>query len=158
MRKFLLPVIVLAFLATAVAPSLAGPAERFPIPDRSFEALNPCTGNLTTVEFTNQILVIHDDVDPNNGQHVTGTITGDAVQSDGFAGRFTARFGMNLQDISNPLIVGEFANTFSGTIRNGSGALILLHVVFHVTIPPAGVGELRGFVDNVSLECLGKPS
>jgi len=158
MRKFLLPAFVLAFLATAAAPSLAAPAQRFPIPDVTYDALNPCTGNLTTVTQSNQVLVIHDDVDPNRGQHVTGTITGDASNSDGFSGRFTVWFGMNLQDISDPLIVGEFANTFSGTIRNGSGALILLHGVFHVTIPPGGSGELKGFVDNFSLECLGKPS
>jgi hypothetical protein len=158
MKKLLFTAVALVLSAAAAAPSPAAPAQRFPIPDVSFEALNPCTGNLTTVTFSNQVLVIHDDVDPNNGRHVTGTITGDASNSDGFSGRFTVWFGMNLQDISDPVIVGEFANTFSGTIRDGSGRLILLHAVFHVTIPPADLGELKGSVNNVSLQCLGKPS
>jgi hypothetical protein len=65
---------------------------------------------------------------------------------------------MNLKDISDPVIEGAFVNTISGTIRDGSGRVARLHAVFHVTIPPAGTGELRGFVDNFSLECVGKPS
>jgi hypothetical protein len=151
-------VFALVFLAAAAAPSLAAPAQRFPIPDESFQVVNPCTGNLTTVTQSNQILVIHDDIDPNFGEHVTGTITGDSTTADGFSGRFTVWFGMNLQDITDPLIVGEFANTASATLRDGSGAVIVIHMVFHVTIPPGGTGGLKGFVDNVSAECRGKPS
>jgi hypothetical protein len=157
MRRFVLPMFVLVFLAAAAAPSLAAPAQRFPIPDVSEENLNVCTGSLTTVTLSNRVLVIHDDVDPNDGHHVTGTLTGDISTADGFSGRFTVRFGMNLQDITDPLIVGEFANTASFTLQDGSGGLILIHAVFHVTVPPAG-GELRGSVDNVSARCLGKPS
>lgn len=100
--------------------------------------------------------MIHDDVDPSGGHHITGTITGDASNTDGFVGRFAMWFGTNHDHDIHPTIVGEFANTFSGTIRNASGALVLLHAVFHVVVLPGG--DLRGFVDNFSLQCLGKPS
>jgi hypothetical protein len=158
MRKFLIPAFALAFFAVSANSSLAAPAQRFALPDVSQENLNVCTGAMTTVTLTKRVLVIHDDVDPNLGQHQTGTFTGDIATADGFAGRFTVRFGMNLRDISDLLIVGEFANTASFTLQNGSGALILVHAVFHVTIPPAGVGELKGLVDFVSAECRGAPS
>jgi hypothetical protein len=157
MRKFLVPVIALVFSAAAVTPSLAAPAQRFPIPNVSFQVVNPCTGNTTTVTQSNQILVIHDDVDPNNGQHVSGTITGDTATADGFSGHFATWFGMNLQDITDPIIVGEFADTFSATLRDGSGAVLVVHAIFHVTVPPAS-GALRGFVEIDSAECRGRPS
>ncbi|MGH6693056.1 MAG: hypothetical protein ACREF4_20510, partial [Gammaproteobacteria bacterium] len=75
---------------------------------------------------------------------------------------FTITFGQNVR---GPVIVGEFRGfldltnaTF--TLHNGSGALILVHGVSHVTIPVGSVGELKGEVDIdiLSVECLGRPS
>jgi hypothetical protein len=78
----------------------------------------------------------------------------------GFSGRFTLTFGQN---VSGPVIVGEFRGfldltnaTF--TLHDESGALLLVHGVSHVTIPAGPVGELKGEVDILSAECLGKPS
>jgi len=160
MRKFLVPVFALVFLAAAATPSLAAPAQRFPLPDLSLVAPNACTGNLTTVTLSNRVLVIHDDLDPTGRQHLTGTLTGDIATADGFSGRFTITFGQN---VSGPVIVGEFRGfldltnaTF--TLQNGSGALLLVHGVSHVTIPAGPVGEPKGEVDILSAECVGKPS
>jgi hypothetical protein len=147
----------LVLFAATAGTSSAAPAQRFAIPDVTFVALNPCTGSDTTITFTNQILVIHDDVDQALGQHVHGTITGDAANSDGFSGRFTNTFGMNLRDISDPVIEGEFLNMFSGTIRDSSGRVVRLHVLFHVAIPSGPSGTVTGSVDAFSLECLGRP-
>ena len=156
MRKLLLPLLTLLFLAAAAAPSLAAPAQRFPIPDETQVNINVCTGNLTTIMLSNRVLVIHEDVDPNGAQHQSGTLTGDIATGDGFAGRLTVHFGMNVQ--SPDPIVGEFVNTASLTLQGGTGQMIVIHAVFHVTIPPAHVGELKGSVDFVSAECRGMPS
>jgi hypothetical protein len=160
MRRFVIPLFALVLLAAAAAPSLAAPAQRFPLPDLSLVAPNACTGNLTTLTLSNRVLVIHDDVDPTGRQHLTGTLTGDIGTADGFAGRFTITFGQN---VSGPLIVGEFRGFLdftnaTYTLQNGSGALLLVHGVSHVTIPAGPVGELKGEVDILSVECLGKPS
>jgi hypothetical protein len=155
-RRFLILWFALVLVAAAAAPSLAAPAQRVELPDTSFEFPNPCTGDLTTVTLSNQVLVIHDDIDPNLGEHTSGTITGDVSTTDGFSGRFTVLFGSNLDDISDALIQGEFAMERSLTLRDANGALLLVHSVFHVTIPPADVGELKGSVDNFTAECLGQ--
>jgi hypothetical protein len=160
MRKLLTPVFVLVFAVAAASPSLAARAQQVPLPDLSLVAPNACTGNLTTVTLSNRVLVIHDDVDPTGRQHLAGAITGDIATADGFSGRFTITFGQN---VSGPLIVGEFRGfldltnaTF--TLQNGSGALLLVHGVSHVTIPAGPVGEPKGEVEILSAECLGKPS
>ncbi len=160
MRRLFAPLFALVFLAVAAVPSLAAPAQRVSLPDLSIVAPNVCTGNLTTVTLSNRILVIHDDVDPTGRQHLSGTLTGDIATADGFSGRFTITFGQN---VSGPVIVGEFRgfldltnSTF--TLQNGSGALILLHAVSHVTIPAGPVGEPKGEVEILSAECLGRPS
>jgi hypothetical protein len=160
MKKLLAPVFVLVFAVAATTPSLAATAQRVPLPDLSLAAPNVCTGNPTTVTLSNRILVIHDDVDPTGRQHVSGTVIGDIATADGFSGRFTITFGEN---VSGPVIVGEFRgfldltnSTF--TLQNGSGALLLVHGVSHVTIPAGPVGEPKGEVEILSAECLGKPS
>jgi hypothetical protein len=159
MRKLLAPVVAVV-CAVAATPSLAAPAQRVPLPDLNLVAPNACTGNLTTITLSNRILVLHDDVDPTGRQHLSGTVTGDIATADGFSGRFTLTFGQN---VSGPVIVGEFRGfldltnaTF--TLHNESGALLLVHGVSHVTIPVGPVGELKGEVDILSVECLGKPS
>ena len=160
MSKLLVPVFAVVFAVAAATQSLAAPAQRVPLPDLSLAAPNGCTGNLTTITFSNRILVIHDDVDPTGRQHLSGTVTGDIATADGFAGRFTLTFGQNVR---GPIIVGEFRGfldltnaTF--TLADGSGALLLVHGVSHVTIPAGPVGELKGEVDILSVECLGTPS
>jgi hypothetical protein len=155
MRKFL-PLLALALFAIAAGSSLAAPAQRFPIPDETQVNINVCTGNWTTIMLSNRVLVIHDDVDPNGAEHQTGTITGDIATGDGFSGRLTVHFGMNVQ--SPDPIVGEFVNTASLTLQGGTGQVIVIHAVFHVTIPPADVGEPKGSIDIVSAECLGNSS
>jgi hypothetical protein len=160
MRWFLTPLFAVVLLAAAAAPSLAAPAQRIELPDFSLVAPNACTGNLSTLTFSNQVLVIHDDVDPTGRQHLAATLTGDIAAADGFSGRFTVTWGQN---VSGPVIVGEFRgflpNTNSTfTLQNGSGVLVLLHAVVHVTIPAGPTGELNGEVDIFKLECLGKPS
>lgn len=159
MRKLLVPVFAVVF-AVATAPSSAAPAQRVPLPDLTFVAPNPCTGNMATTTLSNRELVIHDDVDPTGRQHLSATMTGDVADSEGFSGRFTLTFGQN---VSGPVIVGEFRGfldltdtTF--TLHNASGELILVHGVSHVTIPSGSVGELKGEVDIFSAECLGRPS
>jgi hypothetical protein len=154
MRKVVLAPVLVAFLAAAAAPSLAAPAQRFSLPDGSQVGLNVCTGNMTTLTLSNRVLVIHEDVDP--GQHTAGTLTGDISTADGFAGRFTVHFGSNLQNLPGEPVVGEFVDRASFTLQNGSGAVIVIHAVFHVTIPPADVGEPKGTVDIVSANCLGR--
>jgi hypothetical protein len=161
LRALLATVFALAFSATVTVPALADPAQRIPLPDLSLESPNVCTGNLTTVTLSNRVLVIHDDVDPTGRHHLAATITEDIATADGFSGRATVEFGENV--VSDPLIVGEFRgflaltnSTF--TLQNGSGALILLHGVSHVTIPAGPAGELKGDVEILSAECLGKPS
>jgi hypothetical protein len=159
MKRFLVPLFAVVLLAAAAAPSLAAPAQRISLPDTTFQGFNPCTGNGTTFTLSNGVLVIHDDVDPSLNQHVAATITGDISTADGFSGRFNNRFGMNLRDISDPLIEGEFrGDSSSATLRDGSGRVIVLRAVFHVTVPSGPVGELKGSVDTFSLECVGKPS
>ena len=160
MSKLLVPVFAVVFAVVAATQSLAAPAQRVPLPDLSLVAPNACTGNLTTTTFSNRILVVHDDVDPTGRQHLSGTVTGDIATADGFSGRFTITFGQNVR---GPIIVGEFRGfldltnaTF--TLHDGSGALLLVHGVSHVTIPAGGVGELKGEVDIFSAECLGQPS
>ena len=160
MRRLLAPVVALAFVVATATPSLAAPAQRVPLPDLSLVAPNACTGNLTTVTISNRILVIHDDVDPTGRQHLAATITGDIATADGFSGRFTTTFGQN---IGGPVIVGEFRGFLFGTnstftLQSGSGALVLLHGVSHVTVPAGPTGELTGEVDIFKSECLGKPS
>jgi hypothetical protein len=156
--------LVLAFAlvvsATIASPALPAPAERSPLPDLSFVSSNACTGNLTTFTLSNRIIVIHDDVDPTGRQHLAGTITGDIATADGFSGRFVVTFGQNVR---GPLVVGEFRGfldltnaTF--TLQSDSGAVLLVHGVSHVTIPAGPVGELKGEVEILRVECLGKPS
>jgi hypothetical protein len=160
MKKFLVAVLALLPMAAAAGPSLAAPAQRFPLPDVSLLSPNVCTGNLTTVTLSDRVLVLQDDVDPTGRQHLAGTLTGDIATADGFSGRFTITFGQN---VSGPPIVGEFRG-FLGlsnstyTLQNGSGALLLLHAVSHVTVPAGPTGELTGEVDIFKAECLGKPS
>ena len=160
MKKFLVAAFALVPLATAAAPSLAAPAQRFALPDVSIVAPNVCTGNLTTITLSNRVLVIHDDVDPTGRQHLAATLTGEIATADGFSGRYIATWGQN---VSGPVIVGEFrgfldfTNT-TYTLQSASGALIRLHGVSHVTIPAGGNGELTGEVEILSAECLGKPS
>ena len=156
-RLFALAVVPAVFSATA-GGSPAAPAQRLAIADLSYVALNPCTGRDTTVSFTNQVLVIHDDLDEALGGHTHGTISGDASNSDGFSGRFVNTFGMNVRDISDAVIEGEFVTLLTGTIRDDTGRVAHLLALFHVTIPSGPVGELRGSVDHFSLECLGKPA
>lgn len=160
LRTLLVTAFALAFTAAIALPALADPAQRTPLPDVSLVAPNECTGNLTTVTLSNRFIVIHDDVDPTGRQHLAGTITGDIATADGFSGQFVLTFGQN---VSGPLIVGEFRGfldltnaTF--TLRDGSGAVVLLHGVSHVTIPAGTVGELKGEVEIARVECLGKPS
>ena len=160
LRTLLVTAFALAFTAAIALPALADPAQRTPLPDVSLVAPNECTGNLTTVTLSNRFIMIHDDVDPTGRQHLAVTITGDIATADGFSGRFVLTFGQN---VSGPLIVGEFRgfldltnSTF--TLRDGSGAVVLLHGVSHVTIPAGPVGELKGEVEIARVECLGKPS
>ena len=161
MKRFLGAVLaLLSIAATAATSSAASPAQRFPLPDLSLASPNACTGQLTTVTLSDRVLVIHDDVDPTGREHLAVTITGDVATADGFAGRFTTTFGRN---VIGPVIVGEFRG-FLGltnstyTLQNGSGALVLLHGVSHVTIPAGPTGELTGEVEIFRAECLGKPS
>jgi hypothetical protein len=160
MSKLLVPVLAVVFAVAAAAQSLAAPAQRVPLPDLNVVAPNACTGALTTITLSNRVLVIHDDVDPTGRQHLSGTITGDIATADGFSGRFTITFGQNVR---GPVIVGEFrgfldATNATFTLHDGSGALLLIHSVSHVTIPAGSAGELTGEVDNFSAECLGEPS
>jgi hypothetical protein len=162
-RTSLKPLLVLAFAlvvsATIAGPALPAPAQRSPLPDLSFVASNACTGNTTTFTLSNRIIVIHDDVDPTGRQHLAGTVTGDISTADGFSGRFALTFGQN---VSGPVIVGEFRGflaltnaTF--TLQNGDGAVLLAHGVSHVTIPAGPEGELKGEVEILRVECVGKP-
>jgi hypothetical protein len=161
MKTFLGAVLALLSMAVTAATSSAAPAQRFPLPDLSLASPNACTGNVTTVTLSDRVLVIHDDVDPNGREHLSATITGDIATADGFAGRFTTTFGQN--NLGDPLIVGEFRgflgltnSTF--TLHNGSGALVLLHGVSHVTVPAGRTGNLTGEVDIFKAECLGRPT
>ena len=160
LRTLLVSAFALAFSAAIAIPALADPAQRTPLPDVSLVSPNACTGNLTTITLSNRIMVIHDDVDPTGRQHLAGTITGDIATADGFSGRFVVTFGQN---VSGPVIVGEFRGfldltnaTF--TLQSDSGAVLLVHGVSHVTIPAGPVGELKGEVEILRVECLGKPS
>jgi hypothetical protein len=160
MTKVFASALALVVFAAMTAPALSAPAERFPLPDLSLVSPNACTGNLITVTLSDRVIVIHEDVDPTGRHHLAVTITGDVATADGFSGRFTTTFGDN---VSGPVIVGEFRgflaltnSTF--TLQNGSGALLLLHAVSHVTIPAGSTGELKGEVDIVSVECLGNPN
>jgi hypothetical protein len=160
MKKFLVAVLALLSLGVAAAPSLADPAQRFALPDVSLLSPNDCTGNLTTVTLSNRVLVIHDDVDPTGRQHLAARVTGDVATADGFSGPFTLTWGNN---VNGPPIEGEFRGFLpltnsTYTLHNGSGALLLLHAVSHVTIPAGATGELKGEVDIFKVECLGKPS
>jgi hypothetical protein len=160
MKKFLVAGLALLSLAVVAAPSSAAPAQRFPLPDLSLASPNDCTGSLTTVTLSDRVLLIHDDVDPTGRQHLAVTITGDIATADGFSGRFTQTFGQNF---SGPPIEGEFRGFLpltnsTYTLQNGSGSLLLLHAVSHVTIPAGTTGELTGEVDVFKAECLGKPS
>jgi hypothetical protein len=160
MKKFVVAVLALSSLAVAAAPSSAAPAQRFPLPDLTFLAPNPCTGNLATTTLSNRVLVIHDDIDPTGRQHLSGTMTGDIADSEGFSGRFTITFGQNVQ---GPLIVGEFRGFIALgnatlTLHDWSGRLLLVHVVSHVTVPAGSTGTLTGEVEIFKAECLGTPS
>ena len=160
MRRLLAPVIGLVCVVAAAPASSAAPAQRVPLPDVSLMAPNACTGTVTTVTLSNRVLVIHDDVDPTGRQHVSGTITGDIATADGFWGRFTVTFGQNVQ---GPVLVGEFRGFLDSTnatftLHDGSGTVVLIHGVSHVTIPAGPAGELKGEVDIFSVQCLGKPS
>jgi hypothetical protein len=161
LRTLIATVFALVLLATITGPSLAAPAQRFELPDFSLESLNACTGNLTTVTLSNRVLVIHDDVDPTGRHHLAATITENIATADGFSGRATVEFGENV--VSDPLIVGEFrgflalTNT-TFTLQSDSGAVLLVHGVSHVTIPAGPVGEVKGEVEILRVECLGKPS
>jgi|GEM_PF-5866859 hypothetical protein len=160
MTKVFASALALVVFAAMAAPALSAPAQRFPLPDLSLVSPNACTGDLTTVALSNRVIVIHEDVDPTGRHHLAVTITGDVATADGFSGRFNTTFGDN---VSGPVIVGEFRgflaltnSTF--TLQNGSGALLLLHAVSHVTIPAGSTGELKGQVDIVSVACLGNPN
>jgi hypothetical protein len=160
MKKFLVAVFALGSVATAAAPSLAAPAQRFSLPDASIISPNGCTGNLTTVTLSNRVLLIHEDVDPTGRHHLAATITGDIATADGFSGRFTVTWGDNVE---GPPIEGEFRGFLpltnsTYTLHDGSGALLLLHAVSHVTIPAGLTGELTGEVEIFKVECLGTPS
>jgi hypothetical protein len=160
MKKFVVAALALLCLAVATAPSLAAPAQRVPLPDLTFLAPNPCTGNMATTTLSNRELVIHDDVDPTGRQHLSATMTGDVADSEGFSGRFTITWGQNVQ---GPLIVGEFRGlspigNATLTLHDGSGRLLLVHVVSHVTVPAGPTGTLTGEVDIFKVECLGKPN
>lgn len=160
LRTLLVVAFALAFAATIAGPALPAPAQRSPLPDLSFVSPNACTGNPTTFTLSNRIIVIHDDVDPTGRQHLAGTVTGDVSTADGFSGRFVVTFGQNVR---GPLIVGEFRGFLAQTnatftLQNGDGAVLLAHGVSHVTIPAGPVGELKGEVEILRVECFGKPS
>ena len=160
LRTLLVSAFALALSAAVAVPALADPAQRIPLPNVSLVSPNACTGNLTTVTLSNRIIVIHDDVDPTGRRHLAGTITGDIATADGFSGRFVVTLGQNVR---GPLVVGEFRGfldltnaTF--TLQSDSGAVLLVHGVSHVTIPAGPVGEVKGEVEILRVECLGKPS
>jgi hypothetical protein len=160
LRALLVSSFALAFSAAIALPALADPAQRTPLPDVSLLSPNACTGNLTTITLSNRIIVIHDDVDPTGRQHLAATVTGDISTADGFSGRFVVTFGQNAR---GPLIVGEFRGLLdltnaTFTLQSDSGAVLLVHGVSHVTIPAGPEGELRGDVEILSVECVGKPS
>ena len=147
--------VVLALVALPATLALGAPAQRFPIPNETFPELNPCTGLVHNVTLTDQVLVIHDDVDPRGGNHVTGTITGKATTDDGFAGRFTFWFGGNVDLTSHTGLV-EFKDTLNVTLRDGSGAVLLVSEVVHLTMKD---GIVKSFFDNFpNSTCKGKPS
>jgi hypothetical protein len=160
LRALLVSMFALAFSAAIAVPALADAAQRVPLPDFSLEGANACTGNLTTITFTNQTILIHDDVDPTGREHLAITRTGDIATDDGFSGRFVFTGGQNVQ---GPIIEGEFRGfldltnaTF--TLQNDSGQVLLVHGVSHVTIPSGSTGELTGEVEILRVECLGNPS
>ena len=159
MTKVFASAFALVVFAAVAAPALSAPAERFALPDVTFLAPNPCTNSLATTTLSNRELVIHDDIDPTGRQHLSATVRGDVSDSEGFSGRLTYTYGQNVE---GPIIVGEFrgfillGNT-TLTLRDGSGRLLLIHVVSHVTIPAGPTGELTGEVDIFKSECLGRP-
>jgi hypothetical protein len=154
MRKlFLLPVFALVFLATTVAPSMAAPAERFPISDFSFQRVNDCTGNFTTWTQSNQFMRVQGD--PNLVDHFTFTITGDVSTADGFTGQFSASLALNLQEpVPDP--VGEQTIAITYTLHDASGSALLTHEVVHIVFLPSG--ESTGSVLYLESRCLGKLS
>jgi hypothetical protein len=160
MTKVFSSAVALVVFAVMAAPALSAPAQRVPLPDATFLAPNPCTNNLATTTLSNRELVIHDDVDPAGRQHLSATVTGDVSDSEGFSGRLTYTYGQNVE---GPIIVGEFRGFIllgnaTLTLQDGSGRLLLIHVVSHVTIPAGSAGELTGEVEMVSVECLGNPN
>ena len=120
--------------------------------------LAPCTGHDTIVTLSNRELVIHDGVDEADGTHGHSTVTGDVADSDGFSGRFSGTSASNVRDTSDALIEGEFKIASFVLLRDGSGSVARLHVLFHATVPSGPVGEPKGTVDRFSLECLGNGS
>ena len=160
MKTFLGAVLALLSVAATAATSSAAPAQRFPASRPELGVAERLHGRGDDGDVQRSGSLTHDDVDPTGREHLAVTITGNVATADGFAGRFTTTFGQN---VSGPVIVGEFRG-FLGltnstyTLQSGSGALVLLHGVSHVTIPAGPTGELTGEVDILRAECLGKPS
>jgi hypothetical protein len=153
MRKLLaaLP-LTLALGALLVPTALAsGPADHTLPPDASFEDVNPCTGELTTVTQSYRTAAFHETVD-SSGAHFTFTGAGAITTTDGFSGRFSESGGANFV-AGGDVAVETFR--FSATLRNGSGQLVNATFVVHITVVD---GTPVAEVELDSVECRGKPS
>ena len=144
--------LTLALIALTVPAALGnGPADHTLPPDASFEDVNPCTGELTTVTQSYTTAVFHE-TDSAGGFHFSFSGAGVISTTDGFAGRFSESGSGNLVAGGD---VGVETFRFSATLRNGSGQVVTAHFLFHVTvIDGTAVAEVE--LDN--LACRGKPS
>jgi hypothetical protein len=104
LRRLVPLIAAMALLLTAAGPTGAAAStdtQIFHQVTQTFEAVNPCTGDLGTVTLTTNG-VIHMSADATGGTHITGTMTGtfefvpyDASQPT-FTGRVTTWFGGNI--------------------------------------------------------------
>jgi hypothetical protein len=139
-------------LSAGIGGALAANDHTVP-PPVSFTDTNPCTGEDTLITQTFTNAVFHESMDTQGGTHVTGTASGIIETDDGFSGRFTGWFGSN--DMIGGGDNGVASDTFSATLRNGEGQVVVVHAVEHITLVD---GEIIVVFDHSSLECRGKPA
>ena len=152
MRKLLLLTVVALASLSVAAGAGAAPAVHIDVPDDVFTDVNPCTGELTTITYSYKMFVIREEPDAAGGFHVTGTGVGTITTADGFSGRFTLWFGFNGTHSGR----SESTFTNSNTLRDGSGRVILVTFLNHITYVEGG--DVIVEREQVNFKCVGKPA
>ena len=147
---------VMLGLAVGLGPPAAAAspdaAVRVPVDDFTNVELNPCTGQLTEVVFTDLAMLMRESTDGAGNLHLLMTLRGSWSSADGFSGRYVDPFVVNDFDPGSfdDFTVRDLVKVVGG---DGSGTRVVSTLLFHIRVKD---GEGTGLVETVDARCLGR--